>query len=103
MTSYPTIANCNYESADDDTIHRARLAAENLAGSPDDLDDALRALESALDDELTESGDHRRGQVSAEIIDSAEADVISTYGDGPSNATWYGGHWVASDDSRARW
>jgi hypothetical protein len=102
-TTYPTIANCNYESDDDDTIHRARLADENLLDSPEALTEALEVLETVLDEELTEGGEHRRGQLSAEAIDSAEADVISAYGDGPGHAMWVDGRWRASDDSGARW
>lgn len=99
MTKYPTIANCNY----DDTIHRARLAAETVDGAPDALDDALAELESALEEELTDSGEHRRGQVSAEIIDAAEATVIEAYGDGPNGAMWYHGRWVSASDSEPQW
>ena len=42
MTNYPIIANCNYESATDTTIHQIRLAID--AGLTDD-GDLLGAME----------------------------------------------------------
>lgn len=103
MTNYPTIASCNYESLDDDTIHRSRCASDDLSDCPGELDEALEALEAVLDDELSESGEHRRGQLSADAIDAAESDVVAAYGDGPDGATWYGGGWVANSDDGVRW
>jgi len=74
MTKYTTIANCDYESADDDSIHSARKLADK-GQAPEALTDALDALEETLTEELTESGEYRHGAMSQGKCCAAESAV----------------------------
>ena len=77
MTTYPIIANCNFESRDDDdgkAIHAARLAVEARLVDDADLIGALDELESILE----ECGDKADVQ-SGDIMDSAERDVVDAW------------------------
>lgn len=76
-TGHPTIAGCNYHSADGELkrIHAAHLSIDT--GLDDEaLGDALDELESVLDNELTHDGEFVSGLESQEAIDVAEAAVI---------------------------
>lgn len=81
MTKYPIVANCNYESRDDELagIHRARLAVEKGFCADAALLDALAALEVALTAELSPAGEYRHGVLSQRILDRHEAAVLAAW------------------------
>ena len=74
QTQYPIIANCNYESAEDTTIHEIRLAVD--AGLTDDpmLLDALDALEATLTEDACEENPYAVGR-----CNEAERDVLDAW------------------------
>lgn len=77
--SYPIIANCNFESRDDDegrAIHEARKAAESGLTEDADLIEALESLEETLA-EHAESG----SEVSVKACEAAEAAVVAAWTD----------------------
>lgn len=74
-TKYPLIANCNYESQHDLTIHRARKYADQGVASKE-LIEALATLEWTLASELTQDAQYLNGELSRERLDKAENDVI---------------------------
>lgn len=78
-TSYPMAANCNYESADDTTIHQIRQAIDTGLTDDETLLSAMADLENALLSELSDSGDYVRGALSAERLNDAEAAVTSAW------------------------
>ena len=77
MTSYPIIANCNFETRDDaegKAIHEARKAVESGLTDDADLLSALDALEAVL----TEHADN--GSVSSvALCDDAEQAVVAAW------------------------
>lgn len=75
-TAYPIIANCNYESADDTTIHQIRKAVDN--GLTDDAD-LLVAL-SALEETLSEHAESD-SLASTRACKAAERDVLAAWSD----------------------
>ena len=85
QTQYPTIRNSNFESLDAEDacapIHDARLAVDGNLTDDSDLIGALDNLEVALEDEVTESGELRRGAVSEEILETAEGEVLAAWTD----------------------
>lgn len=75
-TDYPIIANCNYESADDDTIHRIRIAVDKGLTDDEALVEALDDLEETLE-EHAESAD----MLSTQACERAEAAVLAAWTD----------------------
>ena len=68
--SYPIIANCNYESADDTTIHQIRLAVESGLTNDADLVEAMDHLEETLSEHADDDG-----EIDAECIDTSQLDI----------------------------
>lgn len=77
MHKYPIMANCNFESRDDDqgkAVHAARVAVEAGFTSHGVLVDALDALETTLA-EYADQGD----PVSVDICEAAEMAVVNAW------------------------
>jgi hypothetical protein len=76
MTAYPIIANCNYESADDTTIHEIRKAVDAGLTEDQDLLDAMSELESTLE-RYADDG----GMIATQACERAEAAVLAAWTD----------------------
>lgn len=76
MTTYPIIANCNYESAEDTTINTIRKAIESGLTDDADLLAAMQCLETTLA-ECAEQSD----ELSVRACREAEETVIEAWTD----------------------
>jgi len=76
VTAYPIIANCNYESADDTTIHTIRKAVDAGLTENANLIEALDSLEETLTEHAESDS-----EVSVKACHNAEAAVLAAWTD----------------------
>lgn len=74
MNQYPIIANCNFESRDDTTIHDIRLAIESGLTRDSNLIETMDTLESTL----TEHAE-TNSVGAVEACDAAESNVLAAW------------------------
>lgn len=74
MSAYPIIANCNYESADDTTIHEIRKALDSDLTDNADLIAAMDALEETLSQYAEDDG-----QIAVTACRDAETAVLAAW------------------------